>query len=75
MEGRRPFAVRYGEGLIVAGILGMLGRWYSATRLDVFLAGCTAATIGALLLWRARRKAPPALLAGDDAQNRNDVAA
>jgi hypothetical protein len=57
MQSGRPFVVRYGEALVFAGGIGMVGSWFTDTKLPVFLAGCVAAAIGCLMLWAARRQA------------------
>lgn len=57
MESARPFAVRYGEGLVLAGGMGVIASWFTETTLQVFMAGCVAAAIGALMLWKAGRHA------------------
>lgn len=56
MESARPFAVRYGEGLVLAGGIGVIGSWFTDATLQVFLAGCVAAAIGGLMLWKAGRR-------------------
>ncbi len=55
MQSGRPFVVRYGEGLVFAGGVGVVGSWFTNTTFPVFLAGCVAAAIGGLMLWAARR--------------------
>ena len=57
MQSGRPFVVRYGEGLVFAGGIGIVASWFTKTTLPVFLAGCVAASIGGLMLWAARRHA------------------
>ena len=38
-----------------AGGIGIVGSWFTATTLPVFLAGCVAAAIGGMMLWMANR--------------------
>lgn len=57
MQAARPFVVRYGEGLVFAGVMGMVGSWFTTTTLPVFLAGCVASAIGGVMLWAAHRHA------------------
>lgn len=56
MQDDRPFGIRYGEGLVMASVAGILYSWFSADMLMVFLASCTAAAIGGALLWHGSRR-------------------
>lgn len=41
----------------MAGGMGVIASWFTQTTLQVFMAGCVAAAIGALMLWKAGRHA------------------